>query len=63
MSKKEVVMAKSKQNGLHHHITAVKKGERAFENSFQAVSRMILEKRIDKVIVTFMIENLQSRYD
>ena len=44
-------MAKSKQNGLHHHITAVKKGERAFENAFQAVSRMILEKKIDKVIV------------
>ena len=44
-------MAKTKQNDLHHHITAVKKGERAFENAFQAVSRMILEKKIDKVIV------------
>ncbi|MGI9569960.1 MAG: hypothetical protein ACR2PH_09560, partial [Desulfobulbia bacterium] len=44
-------MAKSKQNSLHQHVSAVKKGERAFENSFQAVSRMILEKEIEKVIV------------
>ena len=51
MSKKEVVMAKSKQKGLHLHITAVKKGEHAFEKAFQAVPRMILEKKIDRVIV------------
>mgnify|MGYP001816528359 FL=1 len=44
-------MAKTEQNSLHQHVTAVKKGERAFENSFQAVSRMILEKQIEKVIV------------
>ena len=44
-------MPTSKPDGLHEHITAVKKGERRFENAFQAVTRMILEKRIDKVIV------------
>ena len=44
-------MAQSKQRTLHEHITAVKNGSRAFENSFQAVSRMILEQDIDKVLV------------
>ncbi len=42
----------SQQNGtLHHHITAVKKGERVFENAFQGVSRMVLEGNIAKVLV------------
>ncbi len=45
------MMAPRKNNTLHHHITAVKKGERAFENSFQGVSRMVLDREIDKVLV------------
>jgi len=44
-------MTEPKNNSLHSHITAVKKGERVFENAFQSVSRMILEKNIDKVMV------------
>jgi len=44
-------MAANKNMTLHHHITAVKKGERNFENAFQGVSRMILEGKIDKVLV------------
>ncbi len=44
-------MASRKNNTLHHHITAVKKGERVFENAFQGVSRMVLEGDIDKVLV------------
>jgi serine protein kinase len=36
---------------LHNHITSVKKGERVFENAFQGVSRMILERDIEKVVV------------
>ncbi len=44
-------MAAQKNNTLHSHITLVKKGERVFENAFQSVSRMILGKKIDKVMV------------
>jgi serine protein kinase len=44
-------MASKQNNTLHHHITAVKKGERVFENAFQGVSRMILEGDIEKVLV------------
>ncbi len=44
-------MTEPRNNSLHHHITAVKKGERVFENAFQSVSRMILEKDINKVTV------------
>ena len=44
-------MTETKSNSLHHHILAVKKGERIFENAFQSVSRMILEKEINKVTV------------
>ncbi|MBT8332888.1 MAG: serine protein kinase PrkA [Deltaproteobacteria bacterium] len=47
-------MAQVGQDSLHEHITAVKKGERVFENAFQSVTRMILEKDIDKVIVNGM---------
>ncbi|WP_163336209.1 serine protein kinase PrkA [Desulfopila sp. IMCC35008] len=36
---------------LHNHITSVKKGERVFENAFQGVSRMILGRDIEKVVV------------
>ncbi len=44
-------MTDPKHSPLHQHITAVKKGERVFENAFQSVSRMILEKEINKVTV------------
>ena len=44
-------MTDPKNTTLHHHILAVKKGERVFENAFQSVSRMILEKEINKVTV------------
>jgi len=44
-------MASQKNMTLHHHITAVKKGERVFENAFQGVSRMVLEGAINKVLV------------
>jgi len=45
------MMATPKNNTLTNHITAVKKGERVFENAFQSVSRMILGREIDKVVV------------
>jgi serine protein kinase len=45
------MMTDPKNNSLHHHILAVKKGERVFENAFQSVSRMILDKDINKVTV------------
>ncbi|WP_028578858.1 serine protein kinase [Desulfogranum japonicum] len=44
-------MATRSPSSLASHISAVKKGERVFENAFQAVSRMILESPIDKVLV------------
>ena len=44
-------MASQQNRTLHHHITAVKKGERVFENAFQGVSRMVLEGTIAKVLV------------
>jgi len=45
-------MALSKGPGsLLHHISAVKKGKRQFENAFQGVARMILEAGIEKVVV------------
>ena len=44
-------MPAQKNSSLHQHITAVKKGERVFENAFQAVSRMVLSQDIDKVVV------------
>ena len=45
-------------NTLHHHLTEVKQGNRCFENAFQAVSRMILESTIEKVVV-----NGKTTYD
>ncbi|PLX83761.1 MAG: serine protein kinase, partial [Desulfuromonas sp.] len=36
---------------LVHHLSALKKGQRHFENAFQGVSRMILEEGIEKVVV------------
>jgi len=44
-------MTTPRNNSLHHHITSVKKGERVFENAFQGVSRMVLQRDIDKVMV------------
>jgi serine protein kinase len=43
---------------LHHHLTEVKEGKRCFENAFQSVSRMILENKIEKVVV-----NGKTTYD
>jgi len=43
---------------LHHHLTEVKQGRRCFENAFQSVSRMILESKIEKVVV-----NGKTTYD
>jgi serine protein kinase len=43
---------------LHQHLTAVKAGKRRFENAFQGVSRMILESKIEKVVV-----NGKTTYD
>ena len=45
------MMTDPKNASLHHHILAVKKGDRVYENAFQSVSRMILEKEINKVTV------------
>jgi len=45
-------------NTLHHHLTEVKQGNRRFENAFQSVSRMILESKIEKVVV-----NGKTTYD
>lgn len=38
-------------NTLHHHLGAVKEGNRHFENVFQGVARMILDSEIEKVMV------------
>ncbi len=43
---------------LHHHLTEIKQGNRCFENAFQGVSRMILESKIEKVVV-----NGKTTYD
>jgi serine protein kinase len=44
-------MAAAKQTTLVHHLHALKKGERVFENAFQSVARMILESPIEKALV------------
>ena len=36
---------------LHHHLTAIKNGDRTFENAFQGVARMILGSSINKIVV------------
>ncbi|MFP4164212.1 MAG: serine protein kinase PrkA [Chitinispirillaceae bacterium] len=51
-------MGSQNHDSLLHHMTAVKKKERAFENAFQGVARMILESPIDKVVV-----NGKTTYD
>ncbi len=43
---------------FQNHLASVKEGTRKFENAFQGVSRMILEKKIDKVVV-----NGKTTYD
>lgn len=43
---------------LQEHLTGLKEGERKFENAFQAVSRMILEQEIEKIVV-----NGKTTYD
>ena len=51
-------MATSNNRSLHHHLTAIKKGQRCFENSFQGIARMVLESDIQKVVV-----NGKTTYD
>ena len=48
----------TKKNTLQTHMLALKSGERVFENAFQAISRMILEAPIEKVVV-----NGKTTYD
>jgi serine protein kinase len=43
---------------LSYHVAAIKKGDRTFENAFQGVARMVLESKIEKVVV-----NGKSTYD
>jgi len=43
---------------LHHHLAAIKEGKRRFENAFTGVSRMILDSKIEKVVV-----NGKTTYD
>ncbi len=40
-----------KDRTLKHHLTAVKEGQRCFENAFEGVARMVLENKIEKVVV------------
>jgi len=46
------------ENPLVEHLKAIKNQERSFENAFQGVSRMILEDKIEKVVV-----NGRTTYD
>lgn len=45
-------------SALNHHLAGVKEGSRRFENAFQSVARMILENKIEKVVV-----NGRTTYD
>ncbi|UFS72559.1 serine protein kinase PrkA [Geomonas sp. RF6] len=51
-------MTAQNNNTLRHHLEAVKKGDRVFENAFQGISRMILEAGFEKVVV-----NAKTTYD
>jgi len=51
-------MATKANPTLQHHLNSVKEGTRIFENAFQGVTRMILEKQIQKVVV-----NGKTTYD
>ena len=50
--------SKLELGSLLHHLQGVKDGTRRFENAFQGVARMILEKPIEKVVV-----NGKTTYD
>ena len=52
------VIMDSNTNELRSHLEAVKEGKRVFENAFQSVARMILESKIQKVVV-----NGRTTYD
>lgn len=54
----EEIMDNNGIGTLQQHLTAVKEGKRRFENAFQAVSRMIFEGGIEKVVV-----NTRTTYD
>jgi serine protein kinase len=51
-------MTAQKNGTLRQHLTAVKAGERVFENAFQGIIRMILEPGFEKVVV-----NGKTTYD
>ncbi|MEZ4387725.1 MAG: serine protein kinase PrkA [Candidatus Krumholzibacteriia bacterium] len=51
-------MANGTNGTLQSHLLAVKAGDRRFENAFQAISRMILDDEIEKVVV-----NGKTTYD
>ena len=51
-------MIENRKNTLHNHLLALKGGERRFENAFEAISRMILDAPIEKVVV-----NGKTTYD
>jgi serine protein kinase len=55
MAKKAQTQPKSQ---LHQHCLEVREGRRRFENAFEGVSRMILENKIEKVVV-----NAKTTYD
>jgi serine protein kinase len=55
MAKKAQTQPKSQ---LHQHCMDVREGRRRFENAFQGVARMILENKIEKVVV-----NAKTTYD
>ncbi|MCP5054238.1 MAG: serine protein kinase PrkA [bacterium] len=51
-------MSKKRVLTLQEHLSAVKEGEKRFENAFDAVSRMVLRNEIDKIVV-----NGKTTYD
>jgi len=51
-------MIETRKSTLHNHLLGLKSGERRFENAFQAISRMILDAPIEKVVV-----NGKTTYD
>ncbi len=56
--KQGVTMATDNTNTLQNHLASVNEGERCFENAFESITRMILEKPIEKVVV-----NGRTTYD
>jgi serine protein kinase len=45
------MMNQGKAESLEQHLRLVKEGKRSFENAFQGIARMILEEKIEKVVV------------